>query len=187
MSPTTTRRPGRTGLLRQLAGAVRIALRPGGPGLADRGRAVPRLVRAVLTGRYRAVTPGHLALLLAALAYVASPVDLVPEGLLPLVGLADDAVVVAWLAAALVHDTEAFLQWERTGAPAGAGSRTGAGRAADGAGATGPRDRWGRPQDAPDGTHRSDRRDASDRRDRQDRPDPGRAWSASTVEGHVVR
>lgn len=132
MSPTSTRRTGRSariGVLRRLAGAVRLALRPGGPGLTERGRAVPRLVRAVLAGRYRAVTPGHLGLLLLALAYVVSPVDLLPEGLLPLVGLADDAVVVAWLAAALVRDTEAFLQWERGG---------------------GPRDRWGRPQDAPD-------------------------------------
>ncbi|GAA1905300.1 YkvA family protein [Lapillicoccus jejuensis] len=169
--PRTSARPGRTGLLRQLAGAVRVTLRPGGPGLADRGRAVPRLVRAVLSGRYRAVTPGHLGLLLLAVAYVASPVDLLPEGLLPLVGLADDAVVVAWLAAALVHDTEAFLQWERTAGPGRSAGRTSSG-ATDGGSTTGPRDRWGRPQDAPDGAHRHDRR---------------AGWGTSTVEGHVVR
>lgn len=165
MSPTSSRPGRRTGLLRQLAGAVRLTLRPGGPGLGDRCRALPRLVRATLAGRYHGVTPGHLGLLALALAYVVSPVDLLPEGLLPLVGLADDAVVVAWLAAALVHDTEDFLTWERSAA--GATSSPGAGRRED---APGPRDRYGRPQDAPHGAHEQD----------------GDRWDA-TVEGHVVR
>ena len=53
------------------------------------------------------------ALLAAAVAYVVSPLDLVPEALFGIFGIADDAVVVTWLAAALVADTEAYLLWER--------------------------------------------------------------------------
>lgn len=102
----------RLGLLATLATAVRSALRPGSPGLRERAYAVPRLVRAALRGDYREVTTGHLALLAAAVLYILSPIDLVPEGLLNVIGLADDAVVLGWLVAALVNDTEGFLQWE---------------------------------------------------------------------------
>lgn len=99
--------------------AARIAMRPGGPGLAARLRAVPRMVSATLSGRYDGLGKGPLALMLAAVAYVVSPVDLVPEGALLMLGLADDAMVLGWLAAALVGGTEDFLAWER-GEPAGA-------------------------------------------------------------------
>lgn len=137
-------RPGprsRMGLLRNVVTALRTALRPGTPGVAERGAAIPRLVKAVARGDYVGVSRGHLGMLLLAAVYVVSPVDLVPEGLLGLFGLADDAIVVTWLAATLVHDTEGFLTWERT-------------RTATGHDGTGHRDAWGRPQDAPD--HRPD-------------------------------
>ncbi|KAB7741037.1 DUF1232 domain-containing protein [Nostocoides sp. F2B08] len=94
--------------------AARIAMRPGGPGLAARLRAVPRMVSATLSGRYEGLGKGPLALMLAAVAYVVSPVDLVPEGALLMLGLADDAMVLGWLAAALVGGTEDFLAWERS-------------------------------------------------------------------------
>ena len=35
-------------------------------------------------------------LVAGAVAYVASPIDLLPEAILPVVGAADDAVVIAW-------------------------------------------------------------------------------------------
>ena len=113
------RHTSRMGLLTMMAGSVRTAMRPGSAGLAERAGAVPRMVRAMARGDYRGTTFGHVALLAAAVAYVVSPLDLMPEALFGLLGLGDDAVVVAWLAAALVNDTEAFLTWERT-----SGSRT---------------------------------------------------------------
>lgn len=62
------------------------------------------------------MSTAQLALLTAAAAYVASPVDLLPEALLGVVGLADDAAVLTWLASSLVHVTDDFLDWEkRTG------------------------------------------------------------------------
>ena len=41
------------------------------------------------------------------------PIDLVPELLLPFLGLGDDALVIGWIAASLINETESFLTWER--------------------------------------------------------------------------
>jgi uncharacterized membrane protein YkvA (DUF1232 family) len=45
-------------------------------------------------------------------AYVVSPVDLMPEAVLGVFGLGDDAVVVTWVAITVVNLTEDFLAWE---------------------------------------------------------------------------
>lgn len=107
-----------------LAGAVRSATRPGTPSLLQRVLALPRLVRAVRSGRYQGMSSGQLTLMLLGLGYVVSPIDVVPEGLLLVVGLVDDAVVLSWLAVSLVRETEDFIAWERAGSPApGASAR----------------------------------------------------------------
>jgi len=103
----------RWGAFRSIGMAVRAATRPGSPSLVERLRAVPRLVGATVRGDYRGTSRGQLALLLGAVLYVVSPLDLMPEAILPLVGLGDDAVVIAWIATALVNQTEGFLAWER--------------------------------------------------------------------------
>jgi uncharacterized membrane protein YkvA (DUF1232 family) len=77
------------------------------------------MVRAALRGQYPALGVGRLLALLGGLLYVVSPVDLVPEALFSVFGLADDAMVITWMAGALLADTEAFLTWER-GRAAGA-------------------------------------------------------------------
>jgi Protein of unknown function (DUF1232) len=102
--------------VRQLSEAVRRASQPGSPSLGTRLSAVPRMVKASVSGEYDGVSPVRLAALAAAAAYVVSPIDLLPEALLSVVGLVDDAVVLAWFASSLVHDTDDFLDWERRGA-----------------------------------------------------------------------
>lgn len=92
-------------LARSLMTAVRSATRPGAPSLAVRASALPRLVRAVSRGDYRGMTMARLGMLGLAAAYILSPVDLMPEGILAVFGLADDALVLSWLAAALVTET----------------------------------------------------------------------------------
>lgn len=99
-------------VLTTLYRAARIAMRPGGPGLATRLASIPRLVRSTLTGRYAGLTAGRLAMMAAAVAYIVSPLDLIPEGALLMLGTFDDAMVLGWLAAALVTATEDFLAWE---------------------------------------------------------------------------
>ena len=104
----------RRGALRTLASALRATMRPGSPGIGDRLASVPRLVRATFRGEYAGATRGRLLMILAAIAYVVSPIDLVPEAFLGIFGLADDALVVSWIAAALITETETYLAWERS-------------------------------------------------------------------------
>ncbi|WP_173158613.1 YkvA family protein [Phytohabitans suffuscus] len=82
----------------------------GGPSLGARLAALPRMVWATITRRYDGGS--RLAMMLVATAYVASPIDLVPEAFLLLVGLIDDAVVIAWLAGAILSETERFIEWD---------------------------------------------------------------------------
>jgi uncharacterized membrane protein YkvA (DUF1232 family) len=92
--------------------AISRGQRPGAPGLAERVQAVPRMVGDALSGRYAALGRGRLALLALAVAYLVSPVDLVPEAIVPLLGFADDGVVALWLAGAFLVETDRYLAWE---------------------------------------------------------------------------
>jgi len=105
-----------------VARAVRMAVRPGGPSIGERAGAVPRMVRATFSGDYVGVSKARLLMMLAAAGYLVSPLDLIPEAVLPIVGLADDALVLSWLATRLVEETEAFLEWEKGGVASPAGS-----------------------------------------------------------------
>jgi hypothetical protein len=104
--------------------ALRGATGPGGPGLMASVRAVPRLVFATVTGRYHGTSPGQLGLMALAVVYIVSPIDLLPD-FLPLIGIADDAVVATWLVGRLLVATGDFLRWERYGAPAASASGSG--------------------------------------------------------------
>jgi uncharacterized membrane protein YkvA (DUF1232 family) len=88
------------------------AVQEGPTGFGARVAAVPRLVRDVVAGRYPGMSRGRLAALMIAGLYVVSPVDLLPEALLTLPGLADDAAVAAWLVASLLGATTAYRSWE---------------------------------------------------------------------------
>lgn len=103
----------RFGALRTIATAVRTATRPGSPGVSERLMSLPRLFAATFRGDYAGTTRGRLLMVLGAVAYVVSPIDLIPELALSVFGLADDAVVVSWIAATVVNETESFLAWER--------------------------------------------------------------------------
>ncbi|MGH3647201.1 MAG: YkvA family protein [Micromonosporaceae bacterium] len=106
---------GPTGAFVALWRAFRAGSKPGAPGIGERFKALPRLLGARLRGAYRELSWGRLALIAAALVYAISPVDIIPELLLGPLGLFDDAVVVAWIAGALLDETERFIVWERGG------------------------------------------------------------------------
>jgi uncharacterized membrane protein YkvA (DUF1232 family) len=95
-----------------VAAALRGA-RNGGPGLGERLHAIPRMVSATLRGRYRGMGVGRLVSLALGLVYVVSPIDLLPEIVLPLIGLGDDLVVLTFVVSGLLVETEQFLAWER--------------------------------------------------------------------------
>jgi uncharacterized membrane protein YkvA (DUF1232 family) len=81
--------------------------------MGERLRALPRMLAGAVSGRHPALSRGRLGLILLALAYLVSPIDLLPEAFLPLIGLADDGVVALWLGGAFLVETERFLAWER--------------------------------------------------------------------------
>lgn len=109
------RRPLRWGALMGVASAIRSASRPGAPGVGERLAALPRMVRAILTRKYSGVDATKLLMMLAAVGYVVSPIDLMPEAMLFIAGIGDDALVVGWLAVAIINATDDFLDWERNG------------------------------------------------------------------------
>jgi uncharacterized membrane protein YkvA (DUF1232 family) len=73
--------------------------------------ALLRMLWSWLQGRYPSVPRRTLLSSLAALIYFVNPFDLVPD-VLPLLGLADDAVVLAWVLAQVRRDIESFKAWE---------------------------------------------------------------------------
>jgi|GEM_PF-1211843 uncharacterized membrane protein YkvA (DUF1232 family) len=89
--------------------AWRQAHRAGSPGLLARLRVLPAMVADVVTGRWSGVSRGRLLAMVAAVAYVVSPVDLVPEAAMLLLGLTDDLLVLTWLVAAVVEATDRYL------------------------------------------------------------------------------
>jgi uncharacterized membrane protein YkvA (DUF1232 family) len=106
MAKTLRRTAAFTALGRALTSGAR-----GGPSLGRRIAALPRMIRATARGEYDGGL--RLAMMAAATAYLASPVDLVPELFLTVFGLADDALMVTWLAGSVLAETERFLTWEK--------------------------------------------------------------------------
>lgn len=126
-------------VIRNLVSAIRLASRPGGPSMFERLSSLPRLARAVARGEYGGATTGRLLLMVGALGWLVSPVDLMPEAILGVLGLVDDAFIASWLVAAVVNETEGFLAWERgvEARPATPGTMPGAATAGGDSGAPG--------------------------------------------------
>ena len=100
----------RTAAFTALAKALMSGTR-GGPSIGKRLAALPRMLRATAKGEYDGGM--RVAIMAAATAYVISPIDLVPEAFLLVFGLADDAIMIAWLAGTVLSETERFLEWEK--------------------------------------------------------------------------
>lgn len=97
-----------------LARAVRAAQRPDGPSMSDQVAAVPRLISAVADGSYRGMSRGRLLAVALGVLYVISPVDMMPEGLLLMFGMVDDAAIAFLVGGWLLNETDRFLSWENS-------------------------------------------------------------------------
>jgi uncharacterized membrane protein YkvA (DUF1232 family) len=106
MAKTLKRTAAFTALARALMSGAR-----GGPSLSKRLAALPRMMKATAKGEYDGGM--RVALMAAATAYVVSPIDVIPEAFLLVVGLADDAIMITWLAGTVLAETERFLEWEK--------------------------------------------------------------------------
>ena len=65
-------------------------------GLFDNIRTAYEMVSDSVTGKYKGVSKGTRALLAGGLAYLALPIDLVPD-FIPVAGWLDDAAVLGWI------------------------------------------------------------------------------------------
>lgn len=64
-------------------------------------------VRDVLGGRYKDYSAGKLLLAIAALIYVFSPVDVLPD-VVPVLGWIDDATVLGWATKQLMNELSKY-------------------------------------------------------------------------------
>ena len=71
-----------------------------------------RLVTAYAKGDYRDISAETLLLVVGALIYVVSPIDLIPDAI-PGVGLLDDVAVVTWVVGRVRRELDDFRAWER--------------------------------------------------------------------------
>ena len=69
-----------------------------------------RLLRVYIRGDYRDIPWGSIVLVIVAIIYFVSPIDLIPD-ILP-GGLIDDAAVIAFVVAQIKLDLDNFLAWE---------------------------------------------------------------------------
>ena len=84
--------------------------------------ALLRLLRAWVRGKYKVVPWKTITYALVAVIYFVDPLDLVPD-FLPVVGLMDDATVVAFVIRSIGKDLQRFREWEGKARGRGLGFR----------------------------------------------------------------
>jgi uncharacterized membrane protein YkvA (DUF1232 family) len=70
-----------------------------------------RLVQAAVRGEYTGLSGKSLTLIVAAIIYYVSPIDIIPD-FIPVVGLLDDATVLAFALRSIKGELDTFKQWE---------------------------------------------------------------------------
>ena len=80
--------------------------------LGDRIKLLGRLVRAYANSTYREISVGNIVLIVAAILYFVTPIDLIPDAV-PGAGLMDDATVLAFVLAKLELELDRFSAWEK--------------------------------------------------------------------------
>lgn len=79
--------------------------------LAVRLKVLIRMVKAYANGRYRDIQTQNVMLMVAALIYFVTPLDLVPD-FIPITGLIDDFTVVLWVYNKVQEEIDKFMIWE---------------------------------------------------------------------------
>ena len=72
-----------------------------------------RLIRAYYRGDYRVVGESTLVVIIAAVIYVVSPLDVIPDAI-PGIGFLDDATVLSLALKRTRNDLDDFMAWELT-------------------------------------------------------------------------
>lgn len=77
----------------------------------DKLKALFRMLQAYLRRDYTSVPWGSIVLVVVAIIYFVSPLDLLPDWI-PLAGFIDDAAVIGFVIKQIQKDLDAFLMWE---------------------------------------------------------------------------
>lgn len=94
-----------------LAAAVSIAQGRGGKLLKD-FQLLVRLLKASVSGAYTGLSVHKLVTIVAAMLYLISPLDAIPD-FIPVVGYVDDAAVIAWVLNSIAEELKDFKSWEQ--------------------------------------------------------------------------
>lgn len=82
-----------------------------GSKFVDRIRVLIRMVKAYKRGEYRNVKLQNILLIVAALVYFVTPLDLIPD-FIPITGLVDDFTVIVWVYNKVQQEIDKFMEWE---------------------------------------------------------------------------
>jgi uncharacterized membrane protein YkvA (DUF1232 family) len=93
-----------------LAAAISIAQGRGGKLLKDLQLLV-RLLKSSVSGAYTGLSVHKLVTIVAAILYLISPLDVIPD-FIPVVGYVDDAAVIAWVLNSIAEELKDFRMWE---------------------------------------------------------------------------
>ena len=78
----------------------------------DRIKVLVRMVKAYKNGSYRDLQIQNVLLIVAALIYFVTPIDLIPD-FIPITGLLDDFTVIVWVYNKVQEEIDRFLSWEK--------------------------------------------------------------------------
>lgn len=70
------------------------------------------IIADYISGDYREVPWGSLVLIVCAIIYFVSPIDLIPD-FIPVAGYIDDAVVMAFVIKQINSDLQKYKEWKR--------------------------------------------------------------------------
>jgi uncharacterized membrane protein YkvA (DUF1232 family) len=81
--------------------------------MLERIRLIPAMLADTFAGRFPMLSRTRLAMMLLGVLYIVSPIDLVPESALLLLGLTDDVLVAGWLAATTLDAAGEYAMWRK--------------------------------------------------------------------------
>jgi uncharacterized membrane protein YkvA (DUF1232 family) len=100
-------------LKKLIDGAVKKAANTKGPldDLISNLKILFMLAQDWMKGNYREIPTGSIAVIIAAILYFFSPIDLIPD-FIPIVGYFDDALVVSFAIKQIKSDIEKYKEWK---------------------------------------------------------------------------
>jgi len=76
-----------------------------------------KMIKAAMAGEYKGIPTSTIVGGIAVLIYFLTPIDLIPD-VIPVLGLLDDAALLAWFMASIKSELDRFKEWESTKAAA---------------------------------------------------------------------